>query len=195
MPIHRVIDSNVFIYSLLKNHPAYTECSSYLEKFDEPDALFTTTDSLTEIFQVLRVFYKIDPTIILENIRDLFNSNITFYHFTPDNILNILVETAQSKLEINDIKLYFLALKVQAPIVVTDDRKFAKYIKNHNIIYETPVSDATRKQIDVWEQDNLPPKGFPRMLLRIYYYLGEKNVNIAEQFREDTWGFKKIPEI
>ncbi|OLS16434.1 MAG: hypothetical protein RBG13Loki_0004 [Promethearchaeota archaeon CR_4] len=49
MPIHQVIDSNVFIYSLLKNHPAYSECSSYLAWLDEPDAIFTTIESLREL--------------------------------------------------------------------------------------------------------------------------------------------------
>jgi len=195
MPIHRVIDSNVLIYSLLKNHPAYTECTSYLAKFDEPDALFTTTDSLSETFQILRTFYKIDTTIILENIRDLFNSNITFYQFTPDNILNLLEETARSALEINDVKLYFLALKVQAPIIVTDDRKFARYIKEHKILHETPISDETRMQMGKWEQENLPPKGLPRILSRMYNYLVDSNVNVAQKFRDDTQGFKKMPDI
>ncbi len=195
MAIHRVVDSNVFIYSLLKNHPAYKECSSYLAKFDEPDVIFTTTDSLVEIFQVLLTFYRIETKIILENIQNLLNSNISFYHFTSETLLNIFEETAGSKLEINDVKLYFLALKVQAPIVVTDDGKFAKFVKKNNLLHETPISDDTRKQMDNWEKKNLPPKGLPRTLLRIHNYLEEINAEIAQQFRVDTGGFKKIPEL
>lgn len=137
----------------------------------------------------------IDTKIILENIQNLLNSNISFYHYTPETLLTIFEETTGSKLEINDIKLYFLALKVQAPIIVTDDWKFAKYVKKNNFLYETPISDETRKQMDKWEKENLPPKGLPRTLLRIHNYLEEFNAEMAMQFRMDTDGFKKIPEI
>ncbi|OLS16442.1 MAG: hypothetical protein RBG13Loki_0012 [Promethearchaeota archaeon CR_4] len=148
-----------------------------------------------EIFLILRSFYQIDTKIILEHVRDLLNSNITFYQFTPDNTLPILEETTRSNLEINDIKLFQLALKVQAPIIVTDDRNLAKYVKTHKMLHETPISDETRMQIDKWEQKKLPPKGLPRILFRIYNYFLTNNVDLAQRFREDTRGFRKMPEI
>ena len=194
MPIRRVIDSNIIIYSLLENHPACSDCASYLTQFDVDGLLFSTVDSLSEIYQVMHGFYKIESSIILDHIKDLLNSRITFLNLDQDDLNPLFEIVAQNNLQVNDIKLYLLAQKLQAPILVTDDGTLGNFAQSHQLLHETPIQPETRAQMDEWEQEHLPKKGLPRVLKRIFIYLENLDKLIATQFRNDSGNFRQIPE-
>jgi len=41
-----------------------------------------------------------------------------------------------------------------------------------------------------WERKNLSEKGLGRVYLKIYDWLSQKDMEIAEEFKRDTKGFK-----
>ncbi|HME55539.1 MAG TPA: PIN domain-containing protein [Candidatus Lokiarchaeia archaeon] len=190
--IRHVVDSNILVYSLLKNHPAHQDCASYLESHDFDNTLFSTIDSINELYHAFLIYYQLEPDVVLQNISDILESSITFMH--PGVEMRQACSVAlQNTLDLNDVALYFLALEIQAPVIVTDDIKFATFIKKEGLICETPIQQPTRDAMTTWESSHLPKKGLPRILAQVYRYLDKTNAEIANKFKIDSATFSKLP--
>ena len=192
MPIKKVVDSNIFIYSLLKDHPAHADCTKFLIDNEGPNVLFSLVECFDEIYRILHTFYRIDPSTIVEKITGLKNSTVEFWGFNTEKITDALKLVSETKVDIVDAKLYFLAMDIQAPIIITDDARFQNFIKSRGLLFETPISEATRRKMQEWEKHNIPAAGLPRILSRVYRYLLKKGANIANQFKADTKGFSAL---
>jgi predicted nucleic acid-binding protein len=189
--IRRVVDSNILVYSLLKNHPAHQDCANYLESHDFENTLFSIINSIDELYHAFLIYYQLEPDVVLRNISDILESSITFMY--PDVEKRQICSMAlQNALDLNDAALYFLALELQAPVVVTDDIKFATFIKKEGLICETPIQQPTRDAMTTWESSHLPKKGLPRILAQVYRYLDKKNAEFAIDFKTDSNNFSKL---
>ena len=194
MPIKKVVDSNILIYSLLKDHPAHADCSKFLLDNEAPNTLFSLVDVFDEIYKILHVFYRIDPSEILKKIEELKNSSIEFWGFNTQKISEVFELVSKSRLDIIDAKLYLMAMDIQAPIIITDDARFQKLIKSRGLLFETPISEATRGNMQLWEKNHMPAAGLPRIHSRIYRYLLKMGNDVADQFKTDTDGFTRLLE-
>ncbi|MBN2152859.1 MAG: type II toxin-antitoxin system VapC family toxin [Candidatus Lokiarchaeota archaeon] len=187
------MDSNVLVYSLLKNHPAHEDCARYLSSHDFENTLFSTSNSINEVYQALVYYYHLDSREVMRNITALLDSAIVFNHpgTAKDEICKIALE---SGLQLNDVELYHLALETQSPVFVTDDVKLASFVKKHGLLCETPIQPATRDAMTRWEDAHVPQKGLPRILASVYHYLSSKQgAGIARDFKADTKGLTKLP--
>ncbi len=195
MPVRRIIDSNILIYFLNQSHPAHQDCSEYIEKYDEPDNCYSISDCLYEIYHALTVYYSINSSVVIENLKSLLESNMQIQNLSIEEIGKSFEHAVQNKLDITDSRVFLLAEKLDAPVIVTDDRKFGKFIQLQGLLWETPITAETRKQIDEWELKHIPMKGLPRSLNSLYCYLQKKDEDIAESFKSDLNHFTKIPFI
>jgi hypothetical protein len=56
-----------------------------------------------------------------------------------------------------------------------------------------PIKPDTRKKMELWEKNYLPPKGMPRILRHIYGYLEKQEKSIAAKFKKDTNNLLNLP--
>ncbi len=190
--IRHVVDSNILVYSLLKNHPAHQDCATYLANLDFENTLYSTLNSIDELYHVLLLYYQLTPDEILHNIRGIMESSIVFMHpgTGKEGACKIALE---NNLHLNDCELYFLALEVQAPVFVTEDVNLARFVQRQGLLWETPIQPSTRLEIARWEQMHAPAKGLPRILTQVYRYLDKRNGDVAREFKEATANLTSLP--
>jgi predicted nucleic acid-binding protein len=193
MPIRRILDANILIYALNQSHPAYSDCVEYLHKYDEPDIFISIYEVLYEIYHGLTVYYGIPPETVINKLDELIESNIGWRNMTLEEIQKGFHDAVSNKLDITDCRLLIIAESVQAPIIVTDDKRLGNYIEKAGLIWETPISPTTRKKIEEWEKIYCPPKGLPRVLSHVHKYIQNHNSKLAEQLKSDTENLTKLP--
>lgn len=193
MPIQRIIDSNIIIYSLYENHPAFSDCSKYLQKYDDIDVLYSISDILYEIYHGLTIFYGLEPMDVLDQLHCLLETNLNIENLSIASLEESFKISINNRIDIIDSRLFLLAQKLNAPIIVSDDKRFGKFITSQGLLWETPITNETRKKMDLWEKNNFPTKGLPRVLNNIYHYLLLQDPKIAEKFKKDTNNFMINP--
>jgi predicted nucleic acid-binding protein len=187
--IKKVVDSNIFIYSLLDNHPAHAECAAFLDANDEPGVLISLIDCIFEIYAILKNVYSIQIQDILIKIEGLLSSNVSFSTLNTQATMQTLELASTQGIQITDARLYLLASDVQAPVIMTDDIRFQNFIKERGLIAETPISQETRNIMEEWEAANLPARGLPRILAHVHEFLDKNDPSLALRFKEATDSF------
>lgn len=80
-----------------------------------------------------------------------------------------------------------------AKSLATDDRKLIQACRQVDLVPETPIDNVLRAQMASWETRNLPQKGLPRILKRIYHWLHQRNQQVSEEFWSQTGGGSHLP--
>ena len=189
----KILDSNILIYMLLENHPANQDCASYVLEGKDSSRYFSIVDCLDEFYYVLNTFYGIKPAKIMEKINQLLNTEIQFLNLSIEDCKKSFEEAVISNLQIHDMKLYLLAQKLDASIVVTDDKKFRSFLQEKDFTAITPIQERTRIMMNDWEKKFIPKKGLSRVLLHVFKYLDIQNPELSESFRSDTESISKLP--
>jgi len=190
-----VIDTNILVYAMLEDHPAYHDCYNFLLEAETNFTLYSSVETLFEIYRILRVFYQLDPRAAIEKVVQLESSSILFLETQSKSVRDILESIQQKLIHANDGRLLAIARETASEAIITDDRHFGKVIQELNLKWVTPIQDSTRMEMDAWEQMNLPPKGLPRILASIFNYLQQIAPEVARKFHSDTRNFTSLPEI
>ena len=96
-------------------------------------------------------------------------------------------------IDITDAVLVQPSLTRGAEILATDDRKLIQACPQVDLTPETPIDELLRREMADWETRNLPRKGLPRILKRIYHWLHQHNQHISEEFWSQTGGGSHLP--
>ena len=75
----------------------------------------------------------------MEKINQLLNTEIQFLNLSIEDCKKSFEEAVISNLQIHDMKLYLLAQKLDASIVVTDDKKFRSFLQEKDFTAITPI--------------------------------------------------------
>ena len=191
----KVVDSNIFIYALLENHPAHGECAAFFENNDAPGVLFSLVDCIDETYWILKNIYHIDASAILQKLGGLINTNIDFLGLNIQDTIKALEILLKHPIQVIDARLFVLASTLQVPVIVTDDIRFQNFTKSQGLLTEAPIMQDTREKMNEWEKENLPVAGLPRVLARIYEYLLAREPETAKGFKQDTFHFSRLPSL
>jgi hypothetical protein len=85
-------------------------------------------------------------------------------------------------LDLTDAVLLHLARQHGARYLATDDQRLAQLCTQFGITPQSPLDAALRQQVTAWETANLAPKGLPRVLRRVYQWLGQTHPQAAHDF-------------
>jgi predicted nucleic acid-binding protein len=195
LPVKKIIDSNIFIYALLQDHPAQGECAAFLDDNDAPGVLYSLVDCIDETYWILKNVYRIEASAILQKLEGLINTNIVFLGLDIQEALESLEILSNNPIQITDARLFVLASTRQVPMIVTDDIRFQKFSKSRGLLTQTPITQNTRDKMNEWEKTNLPITGLPRVLARIYEYLVAREPKAASSFKQDTFHFSRLPGL
>jgi predicted nucleic acid-binding protein len=193
LPVKKIIDSNIIIYSLLQNHPANGDCVKFLEDHDAPNVLYSLVDCIYETFRILKNVYRIDSNAIVQRLEKLINTNIVFLSLNLQDSFKALEIQTKNSIQITDARLFLLASTQQIPMIVTDDIRFQMFNRSQRLLTESPITQDTRNKMAEWEKKNLPEAGLPRILARIHAYLNGRDPKAADLFERDTLHFSKLP--
>lgn len=188
---YRILDTSILVYSLLEDHPASSECQKFIESQDK---VITSLITLVEIFFVMTKIYGIDPTQTWEKIDELATTSpLEFTELEPDNLLSALNFCNQYRVDTNDGILIQICLESKNSILVTDDSNLTEVCRKLGISTQNPISEKVRQLMSRWEEDNLPNKGLPRILYRIWSWINKKDEKIATEFRGITQNLVRLP--
>jgi len=77
-------------------------------------------------------------------------------------------------------------------VLATDDSQLAIACAAMGINVENPVTRAVRAQMTNWEDQNLPAKGLPRILLRVHRWIQQHDAALAGDFHSATQALSRL---
>ena len=77
-------------------------------------------------------------------------------------------------------------------ILATDDSQLAMACASMGITVENPVTPAVRAQMTSWENQNLPSKGLPRILLRVHRRIEQHDPALSADFHSATQALSRL---
>ena len=186
----RGLDAMLIVYSLLDSHPASAVCESFIR---ERPRWVTTTLTLLEAKAILTKVYVVDATLASQRIAQFSAGPIEIIEVDLPMTLAAIQIADMLGIDITDAVLVQASLTRGAKILATDDRKLIQACSQIDLVPETPIDDLLREQMADWETRNLPQKGLPRILKRIYHWLHQHNQQISEEFWSQTGGGSHLP--
>ncbi|MFQ6136539.1 MAG: type II toxin-antitoxin system VapC family toxin [Candidatus Hydrothermarchaeales archaeon] len=193
MPVKKMLDSNLVIYSLLDGHPLSRKCEEFIKRSMENITWVTTPVTFFESYFILKKAYGCDEEQVVEKIDALLKLPMEVRPITREDVLPALRTCSKFNLHINDGLLYNLALSAGISSLATDDENLMKVCSESGISVETAITPRDREELVEWERENLPEKGLPRILLGVYNWLNVQDAEMAHKFEEETNYFKKLP--
>jgi hypothetical protein len=97
-----------------------------------------------------------------------------------------------SGVDFNDAVLLESARQRGVTIMATDDSQLALACATMGIQVENPVTPAVRAQMATWENQNLPAKGLPRVLLRVHRWIEQHDAALARVFHSATQALSRL---
>ena len=94
--------------------------------------------------------------------------------------------------DFNDAVLLETARRHGVTTLATDDSQLALACAAMGIQVENPVTAAVRAQMTNWENQNLPAKGLPRILLRVHRWIEQHDPALAQVFHSATQALSRL---
>lgn len=95
-------------------------------------------------------------------------------------------------IDFNDAVLLETARQRGVKTLATDDAQLALACTTIGINVENPVTPAVRAQMTAWENQNLPAKGLPRILLRVHRWIEQNDPALALAFHSATQALSRL---
>ena len=77
-------------------------------------------------------------------------------------------------------------------VLATDDSQLAIACATMGIHVENPVTPAVRAEMTKWENQHLPAKGLPRILLRIHRWVEQHDAALARDLHSATQALSRL---
>ena len=158
----KAIDSNLLVYASLANHPAMTACEHYITGYP---VWVTGIVNLVELWRMLVAVYGVSESDAHAKLTDLCNA-LVVEDLTAAVAAGALSLRRSYGVDFNDAALLESCRLRGVTVLATDDSQLALACAKMGISVENPVTPAVRAQMTKWENQNLPTKGLPRILLR-----------------------------
>jgi hypothetical protein len=94
--------------------------------------------------------------------------------------------------DFNDAVLLENCRQRRVSVLATDDSQLAGAAATMGIAVENPVTALLRAQMTHWEDQNLPAKGLPRILLRIHRWIEQHDPALAGVFHSATQALSRL---
>jgi len=184
----KAIDSNLLIYASLADHPAAVACEQYIADYS---LWLTNVVNLVELRRVLVALYGVSESDASAKFRDWRNALVV------EDLAAAAAEAAlslqeSSRIDFGDAVLFETARQRGVTILATDDSQLALACATAGIQVENPVTPIVRAEMTDWENQNLPAKGLPRILLRVHRWIEEHDAALAGRFHSVTQGLSRL---
>ena len=184
----KAIDSNLLVYASLANHPAMTACEQYVAG---NAAWITNVVNLVELRRVLVAVYGVPDADADAKFLELCNA--VFVDELTAAAASAALPVRQSYgIDFNDAVLLDCCCRRGVTILATDDSRLARACAAMGIMVENPVTAAIRAQMTQWEDQNLPAKGLPRLLLRVHRWIEQRDTALAADFHSGTQALSRL---
>jgi predicted nucleic acid-binding protein len=184
----KAIDSNWLIYASLAGHPAMTACEQYIT--GHPTWLASIVN-LVELWRVLVAVYGISESDAAAKFNDL-RQALVVEDLTPALAAVALSLRQSYGVDFNDAVLLETARQRGVTVLASDDSQLGTACAAVGINVENPVTPALRAQMASWENQNLPAKGLPRILLRVHRWIEQHDATLAGAFHSATQGLSRL---
>lgn len=184
----KAIDSNLLVYASLANHPAMKACEQYIAAYP---VWLTNIVNLVEMHRVLIGVYGVSASDADAKFAD-FKDALIVENFTGALASAALPLRNTYGVDFNDAVLLQTCLKRKVTVLATDDRRLAVACVALNVTVENPIDSVLRTQMTQWENQNLPAKGLPRILLQIHRWIEQRNAALAADFYSATQAFSRL---
>ena len=150
-----------------------------------------TPEQATEVQRVLVAVYGVSETDADTKFTDLHQALVV-------EDLTAVVAAAALPLrhlhgiDFNDAVLLESARQRGVTVLGTDDSRLAIACTSMGITVENPVTPAVRAQMTSWEDQNLPSKGLPRVLLHVHRWIEQHDPALAADFHSATQALARL---
>ena len=184
----KAIDSNLLVYASLANHPAMMACEQYIAGYP---VWVTSIVNLVELRRVLVGVYGVSESDADAKFTDLRKALVV------EDLTAAVAEAALSLrqsygIDFNDAVLLESSRQRGVTVLATDDSQLAIACATMGINVENPVTPAVRAQMTNWENQNLPAKGLPRILLRVHRWIDQHDAALARDFHSATQALSRL---
>ena len=184
----KAIDSNLLVYASLANHPAMTACEQYITGCP---VWVTSIVNLAELWRVLVAVYGVSESDADAKFNDLCRALVV------EDLTAAVAAVAMSLrqvhgIDFNDAVLLESSRQRGVSVLATDDSRLAIACTALGINVENPVTPAVRAQMANWENQNLPAKGLPRILLRVHRWIEQHDAALAGVFHSETQALSRL---
>jgi predicted nucleic acid-binding protein len=184
----KAIDSNLLIYASLANHPAMTACEQYIARYP---VWLTGIVNLVELWRVLIAVYGVSESDADAKFADL-RKALVVEELTAAIAAAALSLRQSYRIDFNDAVLLESSRQRGVTVRATDDSHLAIACVAMGIHVENPVTPEVRTQMTDWENQNLPAKGLPRILLRVHRWIEQHDANLARVFHSATQALSRL---
>jgi predicted nucleic acid-binding protein len=180
----KAIDSNLLVYASLADHPAMAACEQYITGCP---ACVTSVVNLVEMWRVLVAVYGVSEIDADANFTDLCRGLVVEDLTAPVVAAALSLRQAHG-IDFNDAVL----LERGVTVLATDDSQLAIACATIGINVENPVTPTVRAQMTDWDNQNLPAKGLPRILLRVHRWIEQHDAALARVFDSATQALSRL---
>jgi predicted nucleic acid-binding protein len=184
----KAIDSNLLVYASLANHPAMTACEQYIAGYP---TWVTSIVNLVELRRVLVAVYGVSEGDADAKFTDLRNA-LVVEDLTAAVAIAALPLRRSYGVDFNDAVLLESCRQRGVTVLATDDSQLSLACAAMGIAVENPVTATVRAQMAHWENQNLPAKGLPRMLLRVHRWIEQHDPALAVVFHSETQALSRL---
>jgi predicted nucleic acid-binding protein len=184
----KVIDSNLLVYASLANHPAMAACEQYITGYQ---VWVTNIVNLVELQRVLVGVYGVSENDTEKKFTDLLQA-LVVDDLTAGIAAAALPLRRAHGIDFNDAVLLESSRQRGVTVLATDDSQLAIACASMGITVENPVTPAVRAQMTSWENQNLPAKGLPRILLRVHRWIEQHDPALAADFHSSTQALSRL---
>lgn len=184
----KAIDSNLLVYASLAEHPAVTACEEYIGECPE---WLTNVLNLLELRRVLVAVYGVSESDADAKLID-FRDALVVEGLTGTLAAAALALRQSCGIDFNDAVLLECCRQRGVTVLATDDSQLAVACTAMGIRVENPVTAALRREMASWENQNLPAKGLPRILLRIHRWMEQRDATLAAEFYSVTQSLSRL---
>jgi predicted nucleic acid-binding protein len=184
----KAIDSNLLVYASLANHPAMTACAEYIAGY--PTWLASIVN-LVELWRVLVAVYGVSEDDADAKFTDLSRALVVEDLTAPVAAVALSLRQVYG-IDFNDAVLLESCRQRGVTVLATDDSQLAIACGAMGINVENPVTPAVRAQMTDWENQTLPAKGLPRILLRVHRWIEQKDAGLAGAFHSATQALSRL---
>ena len=184
----KAIDSNLLVYASLANHPAMTACEQYIAGYP---VWVTSIVNLVELWRVLVAVYGVSEIDADAKFTDLCRALVVEDLTAPVAAAALSLRQTHG-IDFNDAVLLESCRQRGVTVLATDDSQLAIACATMGINVENPVTPAVRAQMTNWENQNLPAKGLPRILLRVHRWIEQHDAALARVFHSATQALSRL---
>ena len=188
--LERGLDTMILVYSLLQGHPAAATCEQFLRS---QSGWFTSPLVLAEARNVLTKVYAISAGAATAKLLQFAAAPVVLLDLDQATITASFPLADTHGLDITDAVLLHQARSHGARELVTEDQRLTQACRQLGLTAVSPIDVALRQQVSVWEAVNLPSKGLPRILRRVYHWLNQSHVQAAQDFWSQTASGSHLP--